>query len=117
MSAAYLAELKKQKGTTLASPSKLKKRRVYMKAIDIVLPPPKTEYEYEKRRENRWQSDLTQLNRYRKKIVVMEESDWLFRVEDFSVAGGKYMDSDGEFITKEEALDAVEWLNRRGAGK
>lgn len=85
-----------------------------MKAIDIVKPEPKTEYEYEKRRENRWQSDLAQLNRYRKKIVVMEESDWLFELGDFRTSDGKYMDSDGEYITKEEAQGAVDWLNSRG---
>lgn len=86
-----------------------------MKAIDIVKPEPKTELEAWLRWRNRITSELRSMPGYGKKIVVMEESDWLFQLGDFRTADGKYMDYDGEYITKEEALDAVEWLNRKAA--
>jgi hypothetical protein len=41
-----------------------------MLAIDIVKPEPKTEYELEKRRQNRWASELSPLRSGVKKIEV-----------------------------------------------
>lgn len=41
-------------------------------SLDIVKPPAKTEYELEKRRENRWHSDMQIMNRYRKVIKVTQ---------------------------------------------
>lgn len=40
-----------------------------MRVIDIVKPEPKTEGELEKRRENRWQSELQTLPYYKKKKI------------------------------------------------
>ena len=43
-----------------------------MLAIDTINGEPKTEYELETRRQNRWASDLAQLNRHRVKIEIKE---------------------------------------------
>lgn len=46
-----------------------------MRVIDIVKPEAKTEYELEKRRENRWASDLFPLGSGVKKVEVREAYD------------------------------------------
>lgn len=89
-----------------------------MLAIDIVKAEPKTELEAYKRWKNRLRSEYLLMPGIGKRINIKHITNepveyYVPSLRDYSVGGGRYMDSNGDYITKEEALAEIEWQIER----
>ena len=85
-----------------------------MQAIDIVKAEPKTGLDAYYRWVNRLHSEYMLMPGVGKRINVKYITDepvnyYVPSLRDYSVGGGRYMDSNGDYITKEEALAEIEW--------